>query len=166
MQVLFGIYTQVIKPKRPRHPESDSDDDGDVSWMRGLTREQVIRMSKKSDASKKVLKQYESPSGSKDLLGGPVYLMNQQELDEELKQFRKFFDHGKTAATSTPRTDQSADSPSGTFKKDESALDSPDSKTAGTSRTPQETVADSSLRELDRRHHAENENRPTDVVRF
>ncbi|XP_068695146.1 uncharacterized protein [Montipora foliosa] len=157
------IYKEVIKPKRPRHPESDSDDDDDVSWMRGLTREQVIRMSKKSDASKKVLKQYESPSGSKDLLGGPVYLMNQQELDDELKQFRKFFDHGKTAATSTPRTDQSADSPTGTFKKDESALDSPDSKTAGTSRTPQETVADSSLRELDRRHHAENENRPTDV---
>lgn len=64
-------------------------------------------MAKKSDASKKVLTNYESPSGSREVLDSnrPVYLLNQKELDEELKQFRTFFSHGKTPSTSTPTED-------------------------------------------------------------
>ena len=125
-----GLYfEQVVKPKRPRHPESDSDDDDELltpeereaRGIRGLTREQVIRMAKKSDASKRVLKQYESPTGSRNNLGQPVYLLNQQEMDEELKQFRSFFAHGKTpASTSTPRADEGSSTPSGTFKRETS----------------------------------------------
>lgn len=71
-----------------------------------MTRLQVIRMAKKSDASKKVLKDYESPSGSQEVLdpNRPVYLLNQQELDEELKQFRSFFAQSKSPTTSTPTT--------------------------------------------------------------
>lgn len=124
---------QVVKPKRLRHPESDSDDDDEfltpeereARGIRGLTREQVIRMAKKSDASKKVLNQYESPAGSREELGQPVYLLNQQELDEELKQFRKFFAHDKTPvssppATSTPRSHAGSSTPSGTFKRETS----------------------------------------------
>ena len=90
---------QVIKPKPLRHPESDSDDDDDdltpaereARGIRGLTREQVIRMAKKSDASKRKLREYESPTSSRDDLGRPVYLLNQKELDEELMHFRTFF---------------------------------------------------------------------------
>ncbi|KAL9989659.1 hypothetical protein ACROYT_G004227 [Oculina patagonica] len=110
------IYAKVIKPKPPRHPESDSDDDDltpeewEARGIRGLTREQVIRMAKKSDASKRVLKDYESPSGSIEVLdpNRPVYLLNQQELDEELKHFRAFFAQGTSPTTSTPTTKESA----------------------------------------------------------
>ena len=165
-----------MKPRRLRHPESDSDDDDELSpeelearGMRGLTREQVIRMAKKSDASKRVLKRYESPSGSKENLGGPVYLLNQQEMDEELKQFRKFFDHDKTTTTSTTVTKHSS------FRREESVSvsvtkqESPSARGVGSSATPKDTGADSPLQELDRRQEAENEpsdNKPTDVVRF
>lgn len=165
-----------MKPRRLRHPESDSDDDDELSpeelearGMRGLTREQVIRMAKKSDASKRVLKRYESPSGSKENLGGPVYLLNQQEMDEELKQFRKFFDHDKTTPTSTTVTKHSS------FRREESVSvsvteqESPSARGVGSSATPKDTGADSPLQELDRRQEAENEpsdNKPTDVVRF
>ena len=78
--------------------------------MRGLTREQVIRMAKKSDASKRVLKDYESPSGSTELLdpNQPVYLLNQQEMDEELKHFRAFFAQSTPPTTSTPTTEEGA----------------------------------------------------------
>ncbi|XP_074621699.1 uncharacterized protein LOC141880144 isoform X2 [Acropora palmata] len=166
------IY-QVVKPRRLRHPESDSDDDDELSpeelearGMRGLTREQVIRMAKKSDASKRVLKRYESPSGSKENLGGPVYLLNQQEMDEELKQFRKFFDHDKTTTTSTTVTKHSS------FRREESVSvsvtkqESPSARGVGSSATPKDTSADSPLQELDRRQEAQNEpsdNKPTDV---
>lgn len=67
-------------------------------------------MAKKSDASKRVLKDYESPSGSIEVLdpNRPVYLLNQQELDEELKHFRAFFAQSKSPTTSTPTTKESA----------------------------------------------------------
>ena len=132
--------------------------------IRGLTREQVIRMAKKSDASKKVLKTYESPGGSKEILGGPVYLLNQQELDEELKQFRKFFDHDKPPTTSTPISEQGSSTPSGTFKRETSQR-----STVGSPETLEETAIDSSLQVLDRRHdeeHYGSPSRPTAVVRF
>lgn len=96
--------------------------------MRGLTREQVIRMAKKSDASKKVLTTYyESPKGSKEDLGGPVYLMNQAEMDEELRQFRSFFARDKTAlssepTTSTPKPEDASSTPGGTTFKRETPL--------------------------------------------
>ena len=107
---------QVIKPKPPRHPESDSDDEDltpeerEARGMRGLTREQVIRMAKKSDASKRVLNDYDSPSGSSEALdpNRPVYLLNQQEMDEELKHFRAFFTQDKPPTTSTPTTNEGA----------------------------------------------------------
>lgn len=110
------IYAKVIKPKPPRHPESDSDDEDltpeerEARGIRGLTREQVIRMAKKSDASKRVLKDYESPSGSKEILdpNQPVYLLNQQEMDEELKHFRAFFAQSTPPTTSTPTTEEGA----------------------------------------------------------
>lgn len=110
------IYAKVIKPKPPRHPESDSDDDDltpeerEARGIRGLTREQVIRMAKKSDASKRVLKDYESPSGSLEILdpNQPVYLLNQQEMDEELKHFRAFFAQSTPPAASTPSTEAGA----------------------------------------------------------
>lgn len=175
-----------MTPRRLRHPESDSDDDDDLlspeemeaRGIRGLTREQVIRMAKKSDASKRVLKRYDSPSGSKENLGGPVYLLNKQELDEELKQFRKFFDHGKTTTTGSTVTKHSS------YRREESVSvsvtkstktnlsleqESPSAKGIGSSATPKDTGADSSLQEPDRRVEAENEpsdNKPTDVVRF
>lgn len=190
-------FQQVVKPKRPRHPESDSDDeDGlltpeerEARGIRGLTREQVIRMAKKSDASKKVLKNYDSPSGSKEILGGPVYLLNQQELDEELKQFRKFFDHDKPPTTSTPISEQGSSTPSGTFKREMSTEvprykreDSRSSSvtkktlsgesqrsTVGSPETLEETAIDSSLQVLDRRHDEEDDgspSKPTAVVSF
>jgi len=57
---------------------------------------EVIRMAKKSDADKKVLKKYESPKGSADdLAEHPTYLLNQEELDEELRHFRTFFSESK-----------------------------------------------------------------------
>lgn len=133
----FFCFEQVVKPKRLRHPESDSDDDDDelltpeereARGMRGLTREQVIRMAKKSDASKKVLTTYyESPKGSKEDLGGPVYLMNQAEMDEELRQFRSFFARDKTAlssepTTSTPKPEDASSTPGGTTFKRETSL--------------------------------------------
>ena len=67
-------------------------------------------MAKKSDASKRVLKDYESPSGSMDILdpGQPVYLLNQQEMDEELKHFRAFSTQSKPPTTSTPTTEEGA----------------------------------------------------------
>lgn len=67
-------------------------------------------MAKKSDASKRVLKDYESPSGSKDILdpNQPVYLLNQQEMDEELKHFRTFFAQSTPPTTSTPTTEEGA----------------------------------------------------------
>ena len=109
-------FQQVIKPKPPRYPESDSDDEDltpqerEARGIRGLTREQVIRMAKKSDASKKVLKDYESPSGSLEILdpNRPVYLLNQQEMDEELKHFRTFFAQSTPPTTSTPTTEAGA----------------------------------------------------------
>lgn len=171
---------QVIKPKRLRHPESDSDDEDDelltpeereARWMRGLTREQVIRMAKKSDASKRVLKQYDSPTGSKEKLGGPVHLLNQQELDEEVKKFRKFFSHDKTPAasapsTSTPKSDEGPSTPSGSFKRETDSVRK-DKKEVGTPKLPQESSIDSSLRELQRKHDDDDSpNRPTSVVRF
>ena len=162
-----------MTPRRLRHPESDSDDDDELSpeelearGIRGLTREQVIRMAKKSDASKRVLKRYESPNGSKEHLGRPVYLLNQQEMDEELKTFRKFFDHDKTTTTNTTVTKHSS------YQREESVSvsvtkqESPSARGAG---SPKDTGADSSLPELDRRQEAQNEpsdNKPTDVVRF
>ncbi|XP_020632814.1 brain-specific angiogenesis inhibitor 1-like isoform X2 [Orbicella faveolata] len=110
------IYAKVIKPKPPRHPESDSDDEDltpeerEARGIRGLTREQVIRMAKKSDASKRVLKDYESPSGSAEILdpNQPVYLLNQQEMDEELKHFRAFFAQSEPPTTSTPTKEEGA----------------------------------------------------------
>lgn len=67
-------------------------------------------MAKKSDASKRVLKDYESPSGSREILdpNQPVYLLNQQEMDEELKHFRSFFAQSKPPTTSTPTTEEGA----------------------------------------------------------
>lgn len=111
------IYAKVdlSKKQKPlRHPESDSDDDDltpeerEARGIRGLTREQVIRMAKKSDASKRVLRTYESPTGSTEILdpNRPVYLLNQQELDEELKHFRLFFAQNTPASTSTHRTEE------------------------------------------------------------
>ena len=185
---MLYTFKQVVKPKRPRHPESDSDDDDELltpeereaRGIRGLTREQVIRMAKKSDASKKVLKQYESPGGSKELLGGPVYLVNQQELDEELKQFRKFFDHDKPPTTSTPISEQGSSTPSGTFKRETSTEvtwhkreeSSPSRKrqrsTVGSLEKSEETAIDSSLQVPDRMHDEETDSpsRPTAVVSF
>ena len=173
------LFKQVIKPKRPRHPESDSDDeDGlltpeerEARGIRGLTREQVIRMAKKSDASKKVLTKYESPSGSKEMLGRPVYLLNQEELDEELKQFRKFFDHDKPTTTSTPRSEQGSSTPSGTFKRETSSevTRSQYRESQGSTVGSPETAIDSSLQVLDQRHaqeEADSPGRPTNVVRF
>ena len=65
-------------------------------------------MAKKSDASKRVLRTYESPTGSTEVLdpNRPVYLLNQQELDEELKHFRLFFAQNTPASTSTHRTEE------------------------------------------------------------
>ena len=67
-------------------------------------------MAKKSDASKRVLKDYDSPSGSTELLdpNQPVYLLNQQEMDEELKHFRAFFAQSTPPTTSTPTTEEGA----------------------------------------------------------
>ena len=188
----FYLYCkQVIKPKRLRHPESDSDDEDDglltpeereARWMRGLTREQVIRMAKKSDASKRVLKHYDSPTGSKEKLGGPVYLLNQQELDEELKQFRKFFSPDKTPSTSTPSTStpkpgEGPSTPSGSFKRETYSEETrsiststtvrEDKKEGGTPKLPEETSIDSTIRELKRRRDDDDSpNRPTAVVCF
>lgn len=73
-------------------------------------------MAKKSDASKRVLKDYESPSGSLEILdpNRPVYLLNQQEMDEELKHFRAFFAQSKPPTTSTPTTEEGASTSLGT----------------------------------------------------
>jgi len=67
-------------------------------------------MAKKSDASKRVLKDYESPSGSAEILdpNQPVYLLNQQEMDEELKHFRAFFAQSEPPTTSTPTKEEGA----------------------------------------------------------
>ena len=66
-------------------------------------------MAKKSDASKRVLKDYENVSGSMEILdpNQPVYLLNQQEMDEELKHFRSFYAQNKPH-TSTPTTEEGA----------------------------------------------------------
>lgn len=124
------VYAKVdlSKKQKPlRHPESDSDDDDltpeerEARGIRGLTREQVIRMAKKSDASKKVLRDYESPTGSTEVLdpNRPVYLLNQQELDEELKQFRLFFAQNPSALSSAQRTEETEAS-SSVFRKETS----------------------------------------------
>ncbi|KAK3739587.1 hypothetical protein QZH41_002061 [Actinostola sp. cb2023] len=101
------------------HKDEDEDVDpfpvvtpGSPRFLRGLTRLEVIRMAKKSDADRKVLKNYESPKGSRDdLAEHPLYMSNQQELDEELHHFRTFFAEGKE---SSPRPSTSSKTPPGT----------------------------------------------------
>ncbi|XP_032240907.1 adhesion G-protein coupled receptor G4 [Nematostella vectensis] len=107
------VYAKVNK-HRPE-PEDEVDPfpiarPGSPRFLRGLTREEVIRMAKKSDASKRHLRDYESPKGSRDDVSEhPTYMLNQQELDEELRHFRSFFAeqkklHGdEPPPTSTPR---------------------------------------------------------------
>jgi len=117
-------------------------------------------MAKKSDASKKVLKDYESPSGSTEILdpNQPVYLLNQQEMDEELKHFRSFYAQSEPNTTSTPTTKEGA-SPS---------LDTTTSqKTIGTSLKLEGTAIDSSLEELEQRADesgSDSSSKPTAVV--
>ena len=125
-------------------------------------------MAKKSDASKKVLKDYESPSGSTEVLdpNRPVYLLNQKELDEELKHFQLFFAQKMSASTSTPRTEESETSSSfiknetstsvtraefssfSSFKEDSSYMQSEYDREESTSSSTTKTVISQESREV------------------
>lgn len=90
------VYAMVDKSKKNRNSSENSEPR--TRLYSGLTRAEVIRMAKKSDASKDEAKQFESPQGSQDDLfvkqESPTVQytpINQEELDEELKQFRTFF---------------------------------------------------------------------------
>ena len=114
---LDHVYAKVDKSKKNRNVSEDSNDPIGVAEPRtrlysGLTRAEVIRMAKKSDASRDEAKQYLTPEGSRENLADqedtPTIMytpINQEELDEELRQFRSFFaqrQSKKFASTSTP----------------------------------------------------------------
>lgn len=112
-----------MKVRKSKTYEEEEEDpfpvpqEGSPRFLRGLTRQEVIRMAKKSDANKVELKKYESPKGSTDdIAQHPTYLLNQQEIDEELTHFRTFFAEGKHSpkpSTSTPsRTPPGTPTPS------------------------------------------------------
>lgn len=112
-----------MKVRKSQTPQEEEEDpfalprEGSPRFLRGLTRQEVIRMAKKSDADKVELKKYESPKGSTDdIAEHPTYLLNQQEIDEELVHFRTFFAEGKHSpkpSTSTPsRTPPGTPTPS------------------------------------------------------
>ena len=132
-----------MKVRKSKTPEEEEEDPfllpqpGSPRFLRGLTRQEVIRMAKKSDANKVVLKKYESPKGSTDdIAEHPTYLLNQEEIDEELRHFRTFFAEGKHSprpSTSTPsRTPPGTPTPS-PFPRTQSAS----SSTSSTTRTQQ-----------------------------
>lgn len=109
---LDHVYAKVDKSKKTRNVSEDSNEPIRTRLYSGLTRAEVIRMAKKSDASRDEAKQYETPEGSRENLLAEedtppiVYTpINQEELDEELRQFRSFFaqrQSKKFASTSTP----------------------------------------------------------------
>lgn len=107
-------HVKVEEPKKPRYSSEGSETR--TRLYSGLTRAEVIRMAKKSDASKDEAKQFETPAGSREDLvtdgDSPTIMytpINQEEIDEELKQFRTFFaqrQSKKFSSHSTPVTNK------------------------------------------------------------